>query len=182
MIVTDRDKLVLEFIEQFKIATTDTIQLLFYPSLRITQRRLKLLVDNKLLKRDRDTFTSQFYYYIKKPRQLKHSLLLTDFYRELHKISKIELFKNEFIIEDIRSDGFVAYEYKSKKEIAFIEVELSNKGLDLEKYERLYKSSKYKKYFPIFPNIIIISNKSIPKTKLKIIKIDESIQGLELIL
>ncbi|NLY46814.1 MAG: hypothetical protein GX053_12635 [Tissierella sp.] len=179
MRITERDRKVLDFIENFKIATTDTIQELFYPSLKVAQRRLKLLHDNKYIKRDREHFTSQFYYYIRKPKQLKHSLLLTDFYRELNKTSSIELFKNEFIIEDLRSDGFVAYELKGKKDIAFVEVEISNKGFDIEKYERLYKSMKWRKLFPKFPTIIAITDKPLPSTRLKVIQVNEDMSNLK---
>lgn len=179
MIVTNRDKEVLLFIEKFKVATTDTIWQLFYPSLRVSQTRLKLLHDNKLIKRDRDHFTSQYYYYIRKPRQLRHDLLLTDFYREMDRKAEIELFKKEFTIGDIRSDGLIAYKNNHKRFIAFIEVQISNTPLDIKKYEKLYKTKLYKNYFPAFPLIYAITDKSIPSTNLKIIKINEDMSNLK---
>lgn len=182
MIVTDRDKRVLDFISKFRVATTDTIQELFYPSLRVTQNRLKLMYENKLLKRERDHFTSQYIYYLRKPKQLRHSLLLTDFYREMHKLTKIELFEKEFEIENIRADGLIAYKYKNKGYIAFVEVQIANKGLDIVKYEKLYKSKNYKKYFPVFPLVYAITNKKIPDTELKIIRVNEDMSNLKEIL
>ncbi len=178
MIVTERDRKVIDFLETFKAATTNTIQELFYPSLRVTQNRLKLLYDNKLLKRERDHFTSQYIYYVRKPKQLRHDLLLTDFYREMNKIVEIELFEKEFVIADIRTDGFVAYKHKNKGYIAFIEVQIANTPLDIEKYEKLYRSGQYKKYFPIFPLIYVISDKKMPETRLKIIRVNEDMSNL----
>ncbi|OLS02866.1 hypothetical protein [Tissierella creatinophila] len=178
MIVTDRDKLSLKFIKKFKVATTDTIAELFYPNLVIARRRLKLLCDNKLIKRDRDHFTAQYYYYFKKTKQLKHKILLTDFYRELNKTSEIVLFENEFRCENIIADGLAVYKINSQPYIVFIEIEISNKGIDIEKYENLYRSGKYKRYFPVFPSIIVITDKKIPYSNLNIIQVNEDIENL----
>lgn len=177
--ITDRDKQVLEFLRKFKVATTDTIADIFYPSLRVAQRRLKILYENKALKRDREHFTSQFYYYIQKPKQLRHSILLTDFYRELNKIANIEFFESEFAIEHVRADALAAYRIKNRGYIAFVEVQIANMPLDIEKYENLYRSELYKKYFPVFPLIIAITDKNIPKTDLKVIQLNEKLENLK---
>lgn len=182
MIVTERDKKVLNFIEKFNVATTDTIQELFYPSIRVAQHRLKLMYDNKLLKRERDHFTSQYMYYIRKPKQLRHDLLLTDFYREMNRLTDIELFEKEFTIDNVRPDGLIAYRYKGKSYIACIEVQIANIALDVEKYEKLFKSGKYKKYFPVFPLVYAITNKKIPYTELKIIRVNEDMSNLKEVL
>src|SRR5699024_4780390 len=100
-------------------------------------------------------FTMQYHYYIKKPRQLRHNLLLTDFYRELNKIATINFFDKEFSIEHIRADGLVVYRYKNVNYIAFVEVQISNQPLDVKKYEKLYQSGLYKnKFNGVFPMII----------------------------
>lgn len=182
MIVTKNDKKVLNFIDQFKIATTSTIAELFYPSLRYGQYRLKLLYENKLLKRDRDPFTNQYFYYNKKPIQIRHSLLLTNFYREINKLAKIEYFENEFThFEGIRPDGFVAVEFSNKKkEIYFIETEISNKP-DIAKYEELYKSNQWKSVFPKFPKLIFVTDKTVGESKLfDVIKIGENLKDIKL--
>lgn len=180
MIVTERDKEVLIFINKFKIATTDTINELFYPSLRVAQHRLKLLYENKLLKRDRDHFTSQYYYYTSKPKQLIHSLSLTNFYREINKFVEIKHFDNEFTyFEGIRPDGFLAAELPNgKKEIYFIEIERSNKP-DVEKYEELFKVGEWKKVFPKFPKVIFVTDKQVSNSKyFDVIKINEDMRNI----
>lgn len=182
MIVTDKDKEVLQFLEKFKVATTDTISELFYHNLKWTQRRLKKLYDNKYLKRERDHFTSQYMYYIRKPKQLRHDLLLTDFYREMNRLTDIELFEKEFTIDNVRPDGLIAYRYKGKSYIACIEVQIANIALDVEKYEKLFKSGKYKKYFPVFPLVYAITDRKIPATKIEVIRVNEDMSNLREVL
>ena len=174
--IMKRDKEALDFIDKFKIATTDTLAELFYPSIQIAQRRLKILTDDKHIKRERDHFTMQYHYYQKKTTQSRHSILLTDFYRELNKIADIEFFDKEFSIGNMRSDGLVVYKKNNTNYVAFIEVQIANTPIDIDKYEKLYRSGTYKSYFNnVFPLIIVITNKSIPKTKLKVIKVNENI-------
>lgn len=178
--ITKRDKKVIDFLEQFKIANTSTIHELFYPSLRVAQNRLKTLTDHKAIKRTRNHINMEYLYYIKKPRQIKHRLLLTDFHRELNKMVKIIDFQNEFIIEHLRADGFVAYKYNNKGYIAFIEVEISNKSLDINKYKKLFKEGKYKLYFPVFPKLIVITNKKISEIKeFEVIQIKEDFSNFQ---
>lgn len=179
MIVTDRDRKVIDFISNMNCVNTNIIYELFYPSLRVAQNRLKLMYDNKILKRDRDHFTNQFYYYIdNKPKQVNHNLILAKFYNKLSKTAKIVTFKKEYSIGDVRSDALVIYSRGNKSYIAFIEVELSNTP-DIWKYEKLYKSGEYKKHFnEVFPLIMYITNKNIPKTNLKIVKINEDIEDI----
>ena len=74
----------------------------------------------------------------------------------------------------------VIYTKDNKSYIAFIEVELSNSP-DVGKYERLYRSGKYKSYFKgVFPMIYYITDKAIPKTNLKVIRIGEDMSNLDL--
>lgn len=183
MIITDRDKAVLDFLNKFKIATTSTIAELFYPSLRYAQDRLLKLYKAKFIKRSRNNFTQEYYYYIKqKPKQLRHHLLLTDFYREMHKIADIEIFEKEVYMEGVHPDGVIAYKYKNKGYIACIEIYISHNPLNLKKYEKFYYSNKYKKYFPVFPLIFVITDRKIPQTKLKVIQINENMSNLKEVL
>lgn len=183
--ITNRDYMVIEFLHKFKIASTNTISELFYPSLRVAQNRLLQMVKHKEIKRDRDNFTMEYCYYIKKPKQLKHSLLLTNFYRELHKSGcNILQFENEVTMGDLRSDGFVIFKHKEKTYLNFIEVQISNNKLDTEKYRTLLISGKYKDYgLPVFPRLIAITNKNVPSIdKYKLIKINEDMNNISDIL
>lgn len=180
MIVTARDRKVIDFISEFNVATTSIIQELFYPSIRVAQNRLKLMYDNKILKRDREHISNQYYYYInRKPKQIYHNILLVKFYKELKKLVEVKIFDKEFEVGKLRSDGFVGYRINNKNYIAFIEVELSNRP-DVKKYEKLYRSREYKNVFNgVFPLIIYITNKNIPNTNLKVIKVNEGMNNLK---
>lgn len=60
-----------------------------------------------------------------------------------------------------------------------MEVELSNKGLDINKYKKLYLSGEYKNYFPIFPLIIVVSNKRIKFNEdFKIVRVNEDMGNI----
>ena len=96
----------------------------------------------------------------------------------MNKIVDIELFEKEVTIDDIRPDGLIAYRHKKKGFIACIEVQIANEPLDVEKYEKLYRSGRYKKYFPVFPLVYVISDRNIPDTNLKIIRINEDMSNL----
>ena len=178
--ITYRDNDVIKFIQDFKAATTDTIAELFYPSLRVAQRRLRTLAEHGELKREREHFTMQYYYYTKKPKQLRHRLIITNFYRELSKIAEIVRFDTEVHFGDIRADGMIAYKYKNKAYIALLEAEISNKGVDMGKYENFQNTGKYKAFFPVFPQLIFITDRKIKKTDLEYIKVDEACRGIKL--
>lgn len=183
--ITQRDYKVISFLEKFKIATTSTISELFYPSLRVAQKRLLQLYRYKEIKRDRDNFTQEYYYYINKPRQLKHSLLLTNLYGSLSKLNcKILKFEKEVIINNLRADGFVIFQHSNKTYLNFVEVQISNTPLDIDKYRTLLFSEKYKDYgLPIFPRLLAVTNKRTPKVKeFKIIKINENMDNVSDIL
>lgn len=182
--LTTRDLKIIEFLEDFKIARTSTIAELFCKddaeksALRVAQRRLSEIYDYQEIKRVRDNITSEYLYYIHKPKQLKHRLMLTDFYREFSKLVKILDFKNEVAIENLRSDGLVVYKYQNKTYVAFVEVQIANKPLDIKKYLMLLRAGKYEKYFPVFPKLIAITNKKIEKNELDIIQIRENFSNL----
>jgi len=156
--MTRRDYEVIEFIRDYKIASTDTIQQLFFPSLRVCQNRLKILTEKGHLKRTRDSLNNQYVYYIKKPPLFRHSLLVTDFYREMAKICKVEKFKLEPNLEKFRADAAIGYVYNGKNHTILLEVEISHKGFDYKKYEGF----NYSKFFPVKPKVIVVGDKVKP--------------------
>ncbi len=178
--ITSRDLTVIEAVEQYKIMRTSTIAKLFFPSLLTAQKRLKIMYDNKELKRMRDLATKEYCYYIRKPKQWKHSLLITDFYAAASELIDIVSFKNEVTIEHLRADGLLAYKYNGKGYVAFVEVQISNTPLDVEKYKKLLYNGAYKQYFGgVFPRIIVATNRKVPTVKdLMIIRIKEDLSNI----
>lgn len=175
--VTSRDIEVKEFLQEYKVASTSTIALLFFPSLSACQKRLKKLVDNKEIKRDRDSITNEYIYYIKRPKQLKHSLLVTKFYGYISKQYKVATFKIEPVLDNIRPDAVFGFIKDDKKYIGLLEIEISNKGFNFAKYEKFYISEQYKSFYPVMPIIFIVSNKiiKIPKSNINYVLLDTCI-------
>ena len=156
--LTTRDLMVIDFLKQYKVATTSTIQQLFYPSQRVCQNRLKAMIESKKIKRMRNYLNKEYIYYISMPKQFKHSLYVTEFYRDFSRKYKIEMFRLEMQLDDIRPDAFIAYSDHGKAQIAFLEVEISNKGFNYNKYEKFYSTESYKKWFPFMPTVFIVGN------------------------
>lgn len=175
--LTKRDAKVIDFLEEFKVASSDTLQELFFPSQRVAQRRLAEIVEAGYCNRSRDGFGSSYIYFLKKPKQLRHSLILTDFYREANKIVEIKKFRKEPTLGDIKPDACFGYESNGIKRLACVEVELSNKGFDAEKYNAF----DWKPYFPVEPELIIVTDKKLPPVKLKTSVIDTELTNINLI-
>lgn len=180
--VTRRDETVLEFLYKFKAANTKTIATLFYPSLRVTQKRMMALSKHNLVVREKLIYNNEYVYYLKKTSQLRHNVFLSTFYCKLKQISTIHYFYVEPEISNIRPDALIAFTLNggNQIQIAFLEIELSNKGINIAKFERLYTSGDYKKHFPKFPKLIIITNKKIPKTDLDITIVDLDMKDIKL--
>jgi hypothetical protein len=178
--MTTRDYKVLNFIEDYKVATASTLSELFFPSLNACYKRLRLMHKENIIKRTRDFVSQEYIYHTKKnpPKQLKHSLLVTDFYRELHKKAEVLNFKLEPVHEHIRPDAVFGYKYHGKIEIGFLEIEISHKGFNYQKYEKFYTSQEYTNYYPIMPTVFIVGNNiKLPEksnVKYNIISIDFS--------
>lgn len=178
--MTSRDYEIINFINNYKVATTSTIAEVFFPSVRSCYKRLAMIYKEKMIRRTRDFVSQEYIYHTKKtlPKQLRHSILVTDFYRELHKKAEILNFKIEPVYDDIRPDAVFGYRYNGKLDVGLLEVEISHKGFNYNKYEKFYISGNYKNHYPIMPMIFIIGdNIKLPEkcnVKYKIINTDFS--------
>lgn len=175
--LTKRDIMVIDFLDEFKVASSDTLQELFFPSVRVAQRRLSAIAEAGYINRSRDGFGSAYIYYLKKPKQLRHSLTLTDFYREAHKVVDVCKFIKEPALGSVIPDGLIAFESNQRKRLAFVEVELSNKGFDVDKYNAF----DWKHHFPVEPELIVISDKKIPQCRLNTLLIDTAFKNASVI-
>jgi hypothetical protein len=181
-VITKRDEKVIDFISSFHCARSQTISKLFFDNkLRQTQQRLSTLYNHKVVNRERLFYNKEFVYFTKKSSQLRHFLILSDFYATLRDIADIHNFAIEPTnIEGIRPDAITLFTIKdtNKKQLAFLEIELSNKGVNISKYERLKMSGDYKKYFTLFPLVIFVTNKKIPKTDLSVLVINTDLTDI----
>lgn len=156
--ITKRDAQVINFISDYKVARTSTIASLFYTSYQVAARRLVALVSSGELQRERDGWSAEYVYYIKKPKQIRHALTVTDFYCALSKQTKIAKFIIEPKLGNVRPDAVVGFSVNGINRLALLEVELSNKGFDSAKYARF----DWQKYFPVRPELFIITTHKPP--------------------
>ena len=169
IILTERDNQIIEFLTQYKCATTSTISDLFFNgSRRPTTRRLKHLKEHGFIKSSQEYVSVEQVHYInKKPTQLKHSCICSEFVSKMKLENNIIKEKVEFKIGNIRSDLLLITD---TPKIYFVEV-CNTKPFDVNKYIKLKKSMEWKKVFPVFPDIIVISDKKVNTTnELNIIK------------
>jgi predicted transcriptional regulator len=159
--LTTRDLQVIDFISEYKVATTSTIAEVFFPSKIACYKRLQQIYNQNMVRRTRDFISQEYIYHVKKnpPQQVRHSLLVTDFYRELHKkADSIVSFKIEPILGDIRPDAIFGYIYKGKNYLGLLEVEISHKGFNFSKYEKFYNGQSYKTYLPVMPDVFVVGD------------------------
>ena len=172
MKMTDRDYKIIEFIKEFKIVSSSTIARLYFPSLATAERRLKKLVDHRKLFRTRDNIISEYIYYIKKPTNLKHCILIADVYSKLATNKNIQLikYKREYEIKfrgkTLRTDLMAVIKSDNKLIPVLIEIDLTKSYSN--KYDEYINSKYYQQKFPIVPVIVVISNRT-PKSSINII-------------
>jgi hypothetical protein len=183
-VITETEQKVLDFLEMFNCATTTQLTKLFYMTTVFpynkSRRRLKILYDDKYVKRVRNSINMEYVYYLKKNNQFNHSLILTEFYVQLHELVEIDKFEVEQPYGNIRPDGMAICGYKGFTHYFFIEVHISNNRFNQDKYINYYGSREWKQYFDVFPKIIIISDKKVDlkPTNLKFIQIKQNCEDI----
>lgn len=156
--LTSRDLEIINFLEDYRVASTSTLAKMFFPNLNTAHKRLKTLADEGVVNRARDIITAEYIYYITKPKQLRHTLLVSDFYRELSKRVKVVKFKLSPKIDYLIPDAVFGYVHLGTSFIGFLEVEISNKGLDLAKYQKFFDGD-YLKHYPIKPILYVVTDR-----------------------
>ncbi len=147
--MTERDLLVLQFLTSVRAASTRQIQESFFNGLNpsVSYNRLKYLTDNKFVKRKYmhlDPNSNTHIYYLDKcpsKKNIRHELLITQFYVELKKLNyEILSFEKTPIYRGFKPDAIVEFKTdKQQVKKVFLEVQLS-------------KHSVYEKYYNINPN------------------------------
>ena len=183
--ITKRDQDILNFIQEFHVATTNQIHKLFFaPSnYRYCTQRLKFLTDSSHIKKTRSTIDNCNAYYIdRKPAQVHHDLIRTELYTNMKQRYKILEWHNEMTVGNIRPDAFAYINDYGIVFPVFIEIHLNNK-FDFDKYMEFVKNNDLRSMFGIIPRVIICTDRqvTIPNIgiRFKVIGIDMS--GLELI-
>ena len=168
MIITSRDKLILNHIEKYKFTTISQIADIFFKdrkySYDIARKRLNLMVKEEKLFAIKDYKTGLNIYSLNKIKNPSHSdILLMDFHSKLiSEGCEIIFFEKEYNMQDgkIRSDGFCAFKCCNYIMYLFIEVQLRHAYPDIKKYENLYESGEFQNKFDtdVFPTVVVISD------------------------
>jgi hypothetical protein len=146
-----RDNAIIKQLEEWQVLDTDQIQHLYFPSLRMAQKRLQRLVELKKLHRARDYSGQAYYYYLEaKPGQACHRVGLNWvrlwLERELKSWEQLSTWQYEPNHKTVRPDGFMAVKntVTGKLRFAFIERECdTNPFKKVKLYNDLYASEGY---------------------------------------
>lgn len=160
--LTERDIEIIEFVKEFKAASTTTIARLFFPSLATAERRLKKLCESKKLYRNRDDIISEYYYYTKKPTNLKHALVIADVYSLIKEQHHIIKYKREYVIKyrssNVRTDLMLVLKVNNKLVPLLIEIDLCKKYNN--KYTDYISKGYYSQIFGVKPEVVVVSNRT----------------------
>lgn len=171
MYIKDKDRNIIRHIEQFGFITTKQTEFIFYQNHKNAYkeacRRLKILSDNKMIRKNKCSNTSENVYTLDdgKPPS-KHATLLMDFYARLINLGcEIINFKREYTwFTGKRSDGFIEFKFGKVECCPYIiEVDFSHGTNVDKKYMPVFESGilqdKYREEYGVemFPKICVIS-------------------------
>ena len=180
--MTDRDKKIIELVSQCGVITREQVQRVLFKDthINVPLRRLKVLVDNKEIKRDyynigghRNVFV---YYQGKKhsKRLITHNLLITDFITKVMSICEVVEVETSFKLGNVIADGYIKYKtYEGKTRHLFLEVQLSNKVSDsVEKYKGIKSAIlEEKPNWQTIPRLVVITDLEHNEEQLKGMKV-----------
>jgi hypothetical protein len=152
-----RTQEIIDLIDKFGAADASQIQRLFFPysnGIVPCRAKLRALVKEGTLKRKRNDINSKFVYWTKKePAQIIHALLVLECYiASVQKYGSVDCQLTELNM-GVRPDALLKPRTGKQK---FVEVHLSNNGLNLEKYLPVVR-----KWTGTFPDILVVTNKKV---------------------
>lgn len=196
MIITERDRNIINYIERVEYATTKNIAEIFFNNgsknyYIVALRRLNKLVEygkiNSMsanIRKNGRPMTLYFIYKKPKNNNLKHALALADLSAELSKneVDIISIEREVYITEKIRCDAIYKVNYNDKKRLFVVEFDITKK-FNTTKYEYLKKSNEWKDYFKKFPRIVSVSDdKPYDSREVKIIHLNSSLDNINILL
>lgn len=162
--ITQRDTEIVNFVREFKAVNSNVIQELYFPSVNMCNKRLKILTEMRKLNRYRKDILQEYTYYIgKRPTNIKHSSTIANVYSKFKCNKEIQIvkYKKEYPIKyangkELRTDLMVICRYNNRIYPLLIEADLSHRYK--EKYTEYIQQDYYKNKFMVKPIIISISN------------------------
>ena len=179
--ITDRDNEMIEWLCEFRIATSSQINQLFYKNMSICNKRLLKLHKDKIIGRSKDPYSKQYFYYIKKPKsilQLKHYYIRNEFYIKLVEIGcLIKKSRVECKMGSIIPDLYVELIFNEVEYKFFVEVERSEQKINVKKYNKFFIDD-FEEYIEEEIPVIYVTHKNIPNCNYKTFKVNEDISDL----
>ena len=168
--LTNRDKQFIKFMSETNLVfTNQQIGNIFYKggneksSYMIANRRLRKLYKDGYIKKIKGNIGEKdIYYHKKKPKEIKHKLIMSEFISKLSlngvKILEVytefQGFKNDYkIIPDL----FLIVEYYERKYIFIVEVDITKEFSNTDKYNILVDDARKRKCKDIIYPFLIIS-------------------------
>jgi len=156
--ITRRDQDIINFLEDFHIATSSQIHRLFFnTSYQYSRERLYKLYQDGILKRTQSTIDNCYAYYIdRKPVQIHHDLIRSELYTNIKTKSHLLEWVNEQPIENIRPDALCYIENAGIIFPTMIEIHLSN-SFNVDKYRGI----DFLALFGVRPRLVICTDRQI---------------------
>lgn len=158
--LTNRDKKVLRWIEDYKAISISQANVLFFNCYESCRRRLKQLEENKLLKSYTSTVTKEKIYYQNK-KLSEHDILIFDFIKVIKQegaiVRKLEL-QPRYLKDTIRPDAYVEFQLNKNVYFVLLEIDYTHYTdmIKMQLYEKLYREgSLQKRCYGTFPIIIV---------------------------
>ena len=168
--VTDRDRIALDFISQFSMVTAKQVDKVAYNNIKITYNRLNRLHEDKLIYKTRNTMNKGFVYSTDRVRTLKqflHYYIRTEFYLKLKEVADIYTVVAGKSYGSIKPDLLISCMYHGLPYHFSIEVETNanHSSVNYDKYNRFFLS-EYRNHFNVKPTVIYITDKRIDNSKI----------------
>ena len=165
--ILENDRVMLNWLNKFKIATATQLNEIAYHNMKKCYSRLNKLTSDSIIKKYKNTIYLGNLYTTTRIRtvsQVQHSLLRNDFYIKLASQATIEDCYVERVYGRIRPDAVISCIHNNKPYFFLLEVETNQNGhgINISKYNEFFLSD-WKNYFNVKPLIIYVTEKQINK-------------------
>lgn len=165
--ILEKDRVMLSFLNKFKIATTKQLDTIAYNSPKTCYRRLNKLAQDNIIKKHKNVIGMGNLYTTTRIRtlsQVQHSLTRNDFYIKLSQQATVLDCYVERVYGKVRPDAVIVCVYNGKQYFFLLEVETNGNGhgINIEKYNDFFLSD-WRDYFKVKPTIIYVTDKPINK-------------------
>lgn len=187
--ITARDIQIVRWIDEtVGVATCAQVGKVFFPQQKsadvLTRKRMKVIADAGLVKRFKPELCGPYVYYKgRQPGIADHQLTVTEVYTRLAALpGKIATWEKEPVFGSLRPDAFCEIVRGSLHYLYCIEVErMTGNPLNQAKYESYYASGEWRKRWPMFPRVLVVTDKKvkIESTYIRFIIVPTDFKGLE---